>query len=192
MSEENQVTNQQTAGTAEGRSRRPTTDEGFFSKPAVRRTLVRHVAAYLLVAVGILLFVRLTPDIGALLGVEEALESAASKLPSAAAAAAGNAGTLILALFAFLLTVLVGPVVAGVVGVLVAVRERAERTTLTLASGLGGFLGYLLPMVVLFLLVDSRVPTASIGFGDAVANGVAMSVPSALVAAGMTYLTRWD
>jgi len=45
--------------------------------------------------------------------------------------------------------------------------------------------------VALFLLVDSRIPMAAVTLGDATANGVAMSVPSALAAAGTTYLTRW-
>ncbi|PSQ27265.1 hypothetical protein BRD03_07450 [Halobacteriales archaeon QS_9_68_17] len=60
---------------------------------------------------------------------------------------------------------------------------------------MGGFAGYLVPTVALFLLVDSRlvdsrVPMAAVTLGDATANGVAMSVPSALAAAGMPYLTR--
>ena len=118
------------------------------------------------------------------------IEPVNDRLP-VAADAVGGVAAVVLAIFAFLLTLLVGPVVAAVVSAVVAIRETADRKTLTLASGLGGFAGYLVPMVALFLLVDSRIPMAAVTLGDATANGVAMSVPSALAAAGMTYLTRW-
>jgi len=189
MSKENAAAGEQSTG-ATNQSREQATQPGFLSRPAVRRTLVRHIASYLLVAVAIMLLVRLTPDIGTLLGIEGLIEPVNDKLP-AAADAVGGAAAVVLAIFAFLLTLLVGPVVAAVVGAVVAIRETADRKTLTLASGLGGFAGYLVPMVALFLLVDSRIPMAAITLSDAITNGVAMSVPSALAAAGMTYLTRW-
>ncbi len=191
MSEGNKVTEQRAADTAGERRRQPTTDQGFFSKSVVRRTLVTHVAAYLLVVVGILLLTRFIPDLAVLLGVEGELASVSDRVPAVANAVGGPA-MIVLGLFAFLLSVFAGPIVAGIVGVAVGLKERAEWKTLTLASGLGGFVGYLLPIVTLFLLVDSQVPTASIGFGDALTNGIAMSLPSALVAAGMTYLTTWN
>jgi hypothetical protein len=118
------------------------------------------------------------------------IEPVNDRLP-AAADAVGEAAGVVLAIFAFPLTLLVGPVVAAVVGAVVAIRETADRKTLTLASGLSGFAGYPVPMVALFLLVDSRIPMAAVTLGNATANGVAMSVPSALAAAGTTYLTRW-
>lgn len=117
------------------------------------------------------------------------IEPVNDRLP-VAADAVGGVAAVVLAIFASLLTLLVGPVVAAVVGAVVAIRETADRETLTLASGVGGFTGYLVPTVALFLLVDSRVPMTAVTLGDAAANGVAMSVPSALAAAGMPYLTR--
>lgn len=166
----------------------PTASEpGFFSQPPVRRTIVRHVATYLLLTVSIGLLVRSTPDLGAFLGLDSFLSGYQDDIP-AALSMVGGITQLAVGLFAFLFTLVVAPVVAVIVGAVTAIVERAERKTLTSASGVGGFLAVFLPIGVGFLLLGSQLPMAAISTGEAISSAAVMAVPSALAAAGTTFL----
>lgn len=166
----------------------PTASEpDFFSKPTVRRTIVRHVATYLLLTVSVGLLVRFTPDLGAFLGLEQFLSGYEDDIPGALSTVGGIA-QLAVGLFAFLFTLVVAPVVAAIVGAVTAIVERDERKTLTIASGVGGFLAFFLPIAVGFLLLGSQLPTAAISTGQAISSAAVMAVPSALAAAGTTFI----
>lgn len=162
----------------------------LFGAPAFRWTILRHFAAFLLLNVCSTLTLLLVPDVLSLVGVAEMLAETEQYVPGALTALL-NFTKMGVGLFTVLFWLGGGPILGALLGISSAVREReASRLTVSLASGVGSYLGFVLPFTVALVLAATLSPWAGAGnVLGAIVGGVLFAIPTGLSAAGMAFLS---
>jgi hypothetical protein len=158
----------------------------FFSNSAVAWTLGRNIAAFLLLYFAIALTLLFVPSLESLLGIGSELAEAGQFLPAALISLI-NWTQLFFLLFLVFFWFAIGPFLGALLGVSAATKEGdSPGWHLAVASGIGGYLGYFIPMVIT-LIALSVVGSGSIV--PAIVSSILISIPTAIAAAGMAFLS---
>lgn len=157
-------------------------EPGFVSDPAVRWTILRQVGAFLLLFACTAMALFLFPQL-----------FSAEQLPSEAQEYVGFASTVGLTrlgvgVFAVFLWFAGGPLLGAVLGVAAGARGGTSRGYLAVASGIGAYLGFVIPIVLGSLVASAMAPIQG-ALGTGLVTALKLGIPTALAAAGMTFLS---
>jgi hypothetical protein len=155
--------------------------DGLLLEPFVRATIKQQIASFVALGAGLGLAVTATPDIAALFGVSDLLDSLSSYLPGQDLSTV-RASKALVGLFVFLLVFAVGSVLSVVLGAITGSRSSATAVTAAVGTGIGSFAGYTIMFVAVTAVGSGSLPRVNVGVGDALSAVLGLSAVTAAVA----------
>lgn len=169
------------------------TDGGIqelFQRDTTQEILKYHVSVFAVIGLGLLLVGALAPDIGQIFGLTDMAESApgGTQMSGSLDMISGVASEAIIGIFMLFFMFVCGPIVAAVLGIVSGLRSDAADDELLLGSAVGSFAGYFVLFLIVLFVGGTGMPISP-DLGGVITNGIPLSIPAGLVAAGTAYTT---
>lgn len=172
------------------------TIQDILSRPDTQSIVKYHLGVFATVGVGLMLTSVFAPNIGQLFGIENIAENfgmfgGMGGMGGMASQASGMVSQMMVGIFVFMFTFIVGPLLAAVTSLTSGLRTDVDRKTAVVGATVGAYVGYFLLFAIVVFMSGTKLPLSP-DFGAVITNGLKASIPSGLVGAGTMYLATLD